>query len=104
MAKKGFLEGYKTYNPDKEGYGDASEWQAAFQERMGFEQAQKVVGGDDPYAILCVSKSASWNEIKKAHRKLVMLYHPDRNPGDKEAEEKFLKVQAAYEVLEHRRN
>jgi len=103
MAKKGFLDGYKTYNPHEGGYGDASEWRAAFQERMGFEQATKVVGDNDPHAILGVGNNASWNEIKTAYRKLAMRYHPDRNLGDDQAVEKFKQVQAAYEVLEHRR-
>ncbi|MBN8836070.1 MAG: molecular chaperone DnaJ [Sphingobacteriia bacterium] len=53
----------------------------------------------DYYEILGVSKSASADEIKKAYRKVAMQYHPDRNPGDKEAEEKFKEAAEAYDIL-----
>lgn len=53
----------------------------------------------DYYEVLGVSKSSSADEIKKAYRKVAMQYHPDRNPGDKEAEEKFKEAAEAYEVL-----
>ena len=53
----------------------------------------------DFYDVLGVSKKASQEEIKKAHRKLVRQYHPDRNPDDKAAEDRFKEVQAAYDVL-----
>jgi len=53
----------------------------------------------DYYEILGVSKSATADEIKKAYRKVAMQYHPDRNPGDKTAEEKFKEAAEAYEVL-----
>ena len=53
----------------------------------------------DLYKILGVDKKAPADDIKKAHRKLVRQYHPDRNPGDAKAEERFKEVQAAYDVL-----
>ena len=54
---------------------------------------------EDFYKVLGVEKNATAQEIKKAYRKLALKYHPDRNPGDKTAEEKFRKVSEAYEVL-----
>ena len=53
----------------------------------------------DYYEVLGVAKDASLDDIKKAYRKLAMKYHPDRNPGDKEAAEKFKEASEAYEVL-----
>lgn len=53
----------------------------------------------DYYEVLGVSRDATDNEIKSAYRKLAMQYHPDRNPGSKEAEEKFKEAAEAYEVL-----
>ena len=53
----------------------------------------------DYYEILDISKDASQDEIKKAYRKQALKYHPDKNPGDKQAEDNFKEAAEAYEVL-----
>ncbi|MBL8001239.1 MAG: molecular chaperone DnaJ [Flavobacteriales bacterium] len=53
----------------------------------------------DPYSVLGVDRNASADDIKKAYRKLAIKYHPDKNPGDKAAEEKFKEAASAYEIL-----
>ena len=53
----------------------------------------------DFYEVLGLKKDASVDDIKKAFRKKAMQYHPDKNPGDKVAEDKFKEVNEAYEVL-----
>ena len=52
----------------------------------------------NPYESLGVSKNASADEIKSAYRRLAKKYHPDANPNNKEAEEKFKEINAAYEI------
>jgi len=59
----------------------------------------KMAPKRDYYELLGVNKNASKEEIKKAYRKLAVKYHPDKNPGDKRAEEKFKEATEAYEVL-----
>ena len=54
---------------------------------------------EDLYEVLGVQRTATQSEIKSAYRKLAIKYHPDKNPGDKAAEEKFKKITAAYDVL-----
>jgi len=58
-----------------------------------------VASRPDPYATLGVDKKASADEIKKAYRKLARQYHPDRNPGDKKAEERFKEISQAHDIL-----
>ena len=53
----------------------------------------------DLYEILGISKNATAEEIKKAYRKLAIQYHPDKNPGDKSAEEKFKEIAESYAIL-----
>ena len=53
----------------------------------------------NPYEVLGVARDASDADIKKAYHKLVMKYHPDRNPGDKSAEDKFKEVNNAFDIL-----
>jgi molecular chaperone DnaJ len=54
---------------------------------------------EDYYTILGITRQADQNDVKKAYRKLAMEYHPDRNPGDKDAEDKFKRIGEAYTVL-----
>jgi DnaJ-class molecular chaperone len=53
----------------------------------------------DFYQVLGVNRDASDSEIKKAYRKLAIQFHPDKNPGNKEAEEKFKEISAAFDIL-----
>src|SRR5260370_5314795 len=53
----------------------------------------------DYYEVLSVGRGASEDELKKSYRRLAIQHHPDRNPGDKQAEEKFKELNEAYQVL-----
>ena len=56
-------------------------------------------GSRDLYKLLGVPRESSQDDIRKAHRRLVRRYHPDANPGDRLAEERFKEIQQAYEIL-----
>jgi DnaJ-class molecular chaperone len=99
--KKGFLDGYKTYDTSG-GFGSSREWKKTFQQRMTGEEAKAIIDSQpsSPHEILGVSKTASRAVIKAAFRKRIMEWHPDKNPHRlNEAEERSKKIIAAYSLL-----
>jgi hypothetical protein len=92
--KKGFLDGYKTYDT-KGGYGHCSEWRNAWNERMSHDLATSTLNRDSPLDVMGFSSMPSKVELDKRYRELVMIHHPDR--GGKA--EDFKKVQAAWSLL-----
>lgn len=95
--KRGFMDGYQTYDTSA-GYGSRQEWQSVFFERFGFEKAVEILGEDDPLVLFGLTATATWEDVLRAYRALSMKHHPDRG-GTKEA---MQKINAAFEVLEHR--
>jgi DnaJ-class molecular chaperone len=102
-TKRGFMDGYKTYNPEVEGYGNAENWKQAFNHRMGFNEAKTILSNDDPYSILGILATATLAEIKSAYRKMAMIWHPDRNPGVNTTA-KMQKIIAAYTFITKNKN
>ena len=89
---KGFMDGYRTYDTS-EGYGSAWEWKKSFHQRVSKEEADEILGSDDPYKILGISRGSSITEIKSAFRKLAWIWQPDLNPYRiYEATKKMLKI------------
>lgn len=103
MAKKkrGFLDGYKTYDTST-GFCHAGQWRGAFGQRMGRDEAEAIIKSKDktPWEILGVAQNASPQEITKAYRAKMMEWHPDRNPHrEAEAVEMSKAINAAYEII-----
>jgi DnaJ-domain-containing protein 1 len=96
--KKPFLSGYKTYNPRKEGYGNADDWRGAFFERLGFDKAVEVLGEDDPMVLFGLREDASWEDVCRTYRRLARENHPDLGGSVT----MMKKINAAFEVLERR--
>ena len=98
MAKKGFLDGYDTYDPSN-GFGNSRKWREAFNQRMSKEEAKEILNKttETPYSILGIPENATQKEITKAFRNKIMEWHPDRNQHRiAEAEEMSKKIIAAY--------
>ena len=94
------MDGYKTYNPETEGFGSTEQWRSAFNKRMSIDEAEQVLGSNDPLTILGLKANATGDAVKKAFRKMAMQYHPDKNVGNEsEAKVKMQEVLAAYTVL-----
>ena len=101
MKKRGFSDGYKTYDTSR-GYGNAGKWRSAFKARMTESEAQEVLQAAEqtPYQVLGLMPGASREAIKRAFRRLIIEWHPDRNQHRiNEAEETSKQIIAAYTLL-----
>jgi len=90
---------YDTYDPEKEGYGSEEQWRATFDARIDRNEADKILGGESPESILYLVPGATQAQIKKAYRRLIGKWHPDKHGNSKAATEKATKIKAAYDLL-----
>lgn len=98
--KRGFMDGYKIYNPEVEGFGNPSDWKFNFRKKMKLDEAVQILGDNDPLELLGLIVGFTLDQLKKAYRKKAMEAHPDRNIGNEaEAEKNFKKIHAAYTKL-----
>ena len=74
-------------------------WSLSCAGRVAFSGGEQVRTSKDLYRLLGLPRGASQEDVRKAHRRLVRMYHPDANSGDNSTEERFKEVQHAYEVL-----
>ena len=96
----GFADGYKTYDPEKEGYGNARQWKRTFRQRMDPDEAKIILQDDDPWFILGIPNPSTKAVIRKAYYNLAKWWHPDINPDDIElASEMMKKINAAYVTI-----
>jgi len=95
----------KRYDPAKEGYGGPEEWNASFRERMGFEEAERIVSGQNltPRQILGLKERVTWAEVTTMYRARILENHPDRIASTgmnyEAAVEATKKINAAYAIL-----
>ncbi len=84
------------YKPKEEGFGSVDDWTKTFRTRMGLDEAESILGNDNPLTILELSVSFTIDDLKRAYRRAAMKWHPDRPDADVA---KFKQATAAYVKL-----